>query len=84
MNLVNTSTIGTLAHLMATGTDPDLTLTGTLQTTTGSILLQAHRDVIFAATGQLTSVSGNVAVTADAAGAGLFTSAPSQCSMVLF
>ncbi|MFN5796583.1 MAG: beta strand repeat-containing protein, partial [Planctomyces sp.] len=74
MNLVNTSTIGTLAHLMATGTDPDLTLTGTLQTTTGSILLQAHRDVIFAATGQLTSVSGNVAVTADAAGAGLFTS----------
>jgi hypothetical protein len=80
MNLVNTSTIATRADLTASGTDPDLTVTGTLQTTSGTLLLKAVRDVIFAATGRLNSGTGPVTITADSnhvgtAGSGAVTMA---------
>ncbi|MGV2335245.1 MAG UNVERIFIED_CONTAM: hypothetical protein LVR18_14405 [Planctomycetaceae bacterium] len=74
LNLTGTSTVAVLAELTATGTNPDLTITDTLQTTSGTLLLKANRDILFAASAQVLSNSGPVTLTADATATGNFAS----------
>ena len=62
-------TISSAADLLASGTN-DLSLNGTMQTTAGSILLRASRDVLFNASSLLTSTTGPVTVNAAALGGG--------------
>ncbi|MFN5199559.1 MAG: beta strand repeat-containing protein, partial [Planctomyces sp.] len=62
---LNVITDGTI---LATGTNPDIQINGTAQTTSGILRLRAYRNVLFSASAQLLSSSGSLVAIADAAG----------------